>query len=50
MKNDENELEFCRSEDQLIDIFTKLLKIEVLEKLKMMFGVIDFATQIKGNC
>ena len=42
VKNQEIELEFCRSEDQVADIFTKPLKTNVFEKLKMMLGVIDF--------
>ena len=50
VKNQEIELEFCRSKDQVTYIFTKPLKTDVFEKLKMMFGVIDFTTQIKGDC
>ena len=50
VKNQEIELEFCRSEDQVTDIFTRPLKTDVFEKLKMMFGVIDFTIRIKGNC
>ena len=30
------ELEFCRSEDQVTNIFTKPLKTDMFEKLKMM--------------
>ena len=44
VKNQEIELEFCRSEDQVVDIFTKSLKTDVFEMLNMMFGVIDFTT------
>ena len=50
MKNQEIELEFCRSEDQVTNIFIKPLKTNVFEKFKMMFGMIDFTTQIKGDC
>ena len=50
VKNQEIELEFCRSKDQIADIFTKPLKTNVLEKLKMMFSMIDFITQIKVGC
>ena len=49
VKNQEIELEFCRSEDQVADIFTKPLKTNVFEKLKMMLGVIDFTIRIKGD-
>ena len=49
VKNQEIELEFCRSEDQVTDIFTKPLKTDVFDKLKMMFGVIDFTIRIKGG-
>ena len=47
VKNQEIELEFCRSEDQVVDIFTKPLKTDAFEKLKIMFGVIDFTIWIK---
>ena len=50
VKNEEIELEFCRLEDQVVDIFTKSLKTDVFEKLNMMFGVIDFTTRFKGDC
>ena len=36
VKNQEIKLEFCRSEDQVADIFTKPLKTDVFKKLKMM--------------
>ena len=42
MKNQEIELKFYKSENQVADIFTKPLKMDVFEKLKMMLGVIDF--------
>lgn len=42
-------LEFHRSEDQVINIFTKSLKIDVFEKLKKILIVIDFTTQPKGG-
>ena len=42
MKNGKIELQFCRLENQVIDIFTKPLKGDVFKKLKMMLGVIDF--------
>ena len=42
MKNQEIELKFYKSENQVADIFMKPLKMDVFEKLKMMFGVIDF--------
>ena len=50
VKNQEIELEFCRLKDQVANIFTKLLKTDVFKKLKIMLGVIDFRTQIKGDC
>ena len=50
MKNQEIELEFCKSEDQVTNIFIKPLKTNVFEKFKMMLGMIDFTTQIKGRC
>ena len=50
VKNQEIELEFRRSEDQVANIFTKPLKMDVFEKLKMMLGVTDFTIQIKGGC
>ena len=50
MKNQEIELKFYKLEDQIIDIFNKSLKIDALEKLKMIFVVIDFITWIKGVC
>ena len=50
MKNQEIELKFYKLEDQIIYIFNKPLKINALEKLKMMFVVIDFITWIKGVC
>ena len=50
VKNQEIELEFCRLKYQVANIFTKLLKTDVFKKLKIMFGVIDFRTQIKGDC
>ena len=49
VKNQEIELEFCRSENQVADIFTKPLKTNVFEKLKMMLGVIDFTIRIKRD-
>ena len=42
MKNQEIELKFYKSENQVADIFTKPLKMDVFEKLKMKLGVIDF--------
>ena len=39
MKNQEIELEFCILENQVAYIFTKSLKMDVFEKLKIMFGV-----------
>ena len=39
MKNQDIELKFCILENQVTDIFTKSLKMEVFEKLKIMFGV-----------
>ena len=47
VKNQEIELEFCRLEDQVADIFTKSLKMDVFERLKMMLGVVEFITRIK---
>ena len=49
VKNQEIELEFCRSEDQVIDIFTKPLKVDAFEQLKMMLGVIHFTSRLKGG-
>ena len=49
VKKQEIKLEYCRSEDQVVDIFTKPLKIDVFKKLKMMLGVIDFTIRIKEN-
>ena len=48
VKNQEIELKFYKSENQVADIFMKPLKMDVFEKLKMMFGVIDFT--IQGGC
>ena len=48
LKNDEIQLDFCRSNNQ-VDVFTKSLKTDVFIKLKMMFGVIDFTTRLKGD-
>ena len=48
VKNQEIELKFYKSENQVADIFTKPLKMDVFEKLKMMLGVIDFT--IQGGC
>ena len=36
MKNEKIELECCKLEDQIVDIFTKPLKMNVFKKLKMM--------------
>ena len=41
MKNSEIKLEFCRSKNQIANIFTKLLKVDVLNKLKIILGLID---------
>ena len=45
-----NELEFCILEDQVANIFTKPQKSDVIEKLKIMFGVIEFIARFKGGC
>ena len=50
MKNQEIEIKFCRLEDQVAEIFTKPLKMDMFEKFKMMLGVIDFTIRIKGDC
>ena len=39
MKNKEVELIFCKTNDQVIDIFTKPLKREIFIRLKFMFGM-----------
>ena len=41
MKNSEIKLEFCRSKNQIANIFTKLLKVDVLNKLKIILDLID---------
>ena len=38
-RNETIELIFCRSEDQLADIFTKALKINIFHKLRKLLGV-----------
>ena len=50
VKNQNIKLKFCRSKDQVADIFTKPQKTDVFEKLKMILGVIDFTIWIKGGC
>ena len=45
-----NELEFCILEDQVANIFTKPQKSDVIEKLMIMFGVIEFIARFKGGC
>ena len=50
VKNQNIKLKFCRSKDQVADIFTKPQKTHVFEKLKMILGVIDFTIWIKGGC
>ena len=47
VKNQEIELEFCRSEDQVTNIFTKPLKTDVFEKLKMMLGWLTLQFRLK---
>lgn len=39
------ELNFCKSEDQIVDILTKPLKADLFEKFKMMLGVVEFQNQ-----
>ena len=41
MKNSEIKLEFCRSKNKIANIFTKLLKVDVLNKLKIILDLID---------
>lgn len=36
---EEVELEFCKPEDQIADIFTKPLKAEAFYKLKLKMGI-----------
>lgn len=38
-KECEVELMYCASQDQLADIMTKSLKLELFEKLKKLFGI-----------
>ncbi|KAL3720851.1 hypothetical protein ACJRO7_005629 [Eucalyptus globulus] len=38
-KDEVVELVFCRSEDQVADIFTKLLKLSMFQKLRKLLGV-----------
>lgn len=35
------ELHYCISEDQIVDIMTKPLKVAAFQKLKALFGVCD---------
>jgi len=37
--NEEFDLVYCRSEDQIADIFTKVLKLAAFQKLRQMLGV-----------
>ena len=50
VKNKEIELEYRRSKYQVAYIFTKPLKIDMFEKLKIMLDVFKFRTQIKESC
>ena len=50
LKDQEIIIEFCRSKDQVANIFTKPLKENIFEKLKMVFVVIDFKARIKVGC
>ena len=36
-------------EDQVVDIFTMSLKIDVFKKLKIMLNVIDFKAQLEKD-
>ena len=49
MKIYEIELEFCRSKDQITDIFIKSLNADVFWKLKITLRVIDFKAWHSGN-
>lgn len=42
VKRNEVQLVYCKSEDQLADIFTKPLKTDVFVKLKKMLGMTEF--------
>ena len=42
MNDKEIELEFVRSEDQVADIFTKPLKVELFLKMKKLMGMMKF--------
>ena len=39
VKGREIEMEFCKFEDQVADVLTKLLKVEVFNKLKEKMGM-----------
>ena len=39
----------CKLEDQVVDIFTMSLKIDVFKKLKIMRNVIDFKGQLEKD-
>ena len=42
VQNQEIIIDYCKSKNQVADIFTKLLKVELFLKLEKMFGMIRF--------
>ena len=46
MEKERVSLEYCRSEDQLDDIFTKPLSKEVFVKLRTMLGMVKIPVYI----
>ena len=43
VKKNEIELQFCKSEEQVTDIFTKPLKVELFENFKSMLGIASYS-------
>lgn len=43
-------LEYCRSEDQIVDILTKPLKINAFIRLRNLLGMRPSQIRIKGRC
>ena len=50
MKKKEIELTYVKSSDQVADIFTKPLKVDLFNKFKMLLGMVDGSKlSLRGN-